>query len=247
MIILIALTILDTILGYTLKLNYQIIFFWFSGYSLIFGAICFFLALDDVEDGVATVIVITGIVLIGMMIGVGVVDAKANKALIEIQANAAAIEENSEYSQNEENVVQDEQSTSKYAEAQSDLAVSIEGFFQKIFPSIQWWQCQWILGAIGGLIVAGILYMLSAIFSGGETYYISPFTMGFLLILNTVLSFVLKTDYSIISHWVSSYVIIASVISGVYAIDDVEEPWSIPSFIEGGLGVLLIILVATII
>ena len=80
-----------------------------------------------------------------------------------------------------------------------------------------------------------------------ELYYWTPFTFGALLIVNIVLSFVYKSDYNVISYWVSGYTILASGVSAFVAFDDVEEGFGIASIVEILLSIGLIVTVALLV
>lgn len=107
---------------------------------------------------------------------------------------------------------------------------------------IQWFQWQYIIGSVGGLVVCGVGFLLALaigwflneiIVTGFDGYRMAiPIVIAPLAIANFVLMFVFGEAYSIIFYWMSGYLLLASVIGTIYSFTDYETTSGIFGIID---------------
>ncbi len=117
-------------------------------------------------------------------------------------------------------------------------AVCLSVFADKI----QWFQWQYIIGSVGGLLVCGVggligwglgWLMEDVIVTGFDGYRMAiPIVIAPLAIANFVLMFVFGEAYSIIFYWMSGYLLLASVIGTIYSFTDYETTSGIFGIID---------------
>lgn len=242
-------------LVFVYKEQYSIVFYWITAYQLAGAIVMALYTYFDVEEGATAMCIVAGLVIAAALstyIGLHftkfqtVVETEqpAIETIVEVEPDVNAEDDSVEPDVSEEiEPVVDEQAQEESAGETSQPIVSSE----KTVAGWAWWKWQHIIGAFGGLLLSAAFIFISFLFMEEELYYWTPFTFGALLIVNIVLSFVYRSDYNVISYWVSGYIILTSVISSFMAFDDVEEGFGIASIIEILLAISLIIVVALLI
>ena len=235
-------------LVFVYKEQYSIIFYWLSAYQLLWAVILAFdTYFDGEEDATVACAIAALVVAVALSTYIGLHFTKFRPvAEPEQPAIETVVEVEPDVDAGEGFVVEpvvDEQEQEEPAGETSQPIVSPE----KTVAGWAWWKWQHIIGAIGGLIISAAFIFISFLFMDEELYYWTPFTFGALLIVNIVLSFVYRSDYNVISYWISGYTILTSAISSFMAFDDCEEGFGIASIVEILLSIVLIVLVAVII
>lgn len=242
-------------LVFVYKDQYSTIFYWISAYTIVGATAMAFYAFDDVEEGWGVACIVAGVlvaVALSTYIGlhftkfqpVAETEQSSIETIVEVEPDANAEDDSVEPNVSEEiEPVVDEQTQEEPAGETSQPIVSSE----KTVAGWAWWKWQHIIGSFGGLLLSAAFIFISFLFMEEELYYWTPFTFGALLIINIVLSFVYKSDYNIISYWISGYTILTSAISSFMAFDDIEEGFGIASIVEILLAISLIIVVALLI
>lgn len=243
------------------KEQYSIIFYWISAYLLVAAIIMAFYTFSDCEEGATVGCVIAALVVaVALSTYIGLHFTKFQTVVETEQPAIETIVEDEKVVEETEIVIEPKATEETEPAVETDIseeeAVAFDEQVQEETPEVEtirmvagwaWWKWQHIIGAFGGLLLSAAFIIIAFLFMDEELYYWTPFTFGALLIVNIVLSFVYKSDYNVISYWVSGYTILTSAISSFMAFNDCEEGFGIASIVEILLAISLIIVVALLI
>lgn len=130
------------------------------------------------------------------------------------------------------------------------VSVCVFAFWSRWFQ-LEWWQWQYIIGSLGGLVVCGLAcligfglgWILEEVIITSFDGYIFALPIAFLpfVVANFVLALTLGGAYNIIFYWMSGYLVLPCVVSAHMAFYDGETFSAVWNTAQASVTVVLVV------